>query len=72
MKFNIVLPRVSGGPIGVAYSATEGLGWAHKSGILSYGGSRVGSLKLNIELPRFSGGPIGVQYSATEGLGWAH
>ena len=34
MKFNIELPRVSGGPIGVAYSATEGLGWAHRSGIL--------------------------------------
>jgi hypothetical protein len=62
LKLNIELPRVSGGPIGVAYSATEGLGWAHRSGILSYGGSRVGSLKLNIELPRFSGGPIGVQY----------
>ena len=62
MKFNIVLPRVSGGPIGVAYSATEGLGWAHRSGILSYGGSRVGSLKLNIELPRVSCGPIRVEY----------
>ena len=62
MKLNIELPRVSGGPIGVAYSATEGLGWAHRSGILSYGGSRVGSLKLNIELPRVSGKLIGVEY----------
>ena len=62
LKLNIELPRVSGGPIGVAYSATKGLGWAHRSGILSYGGSQVGSLKLNIELWRGSGTLIGVEY----------
>ena len=48
MKLNIELPRVSGGPIGVAYSATEGLGWAHR--------------EWNIELRRVSGGLIEAEY----------
>ena len=29
LEVNIELPRGSGGLIGVQYSATEGLGWAH-------------------------------------------
>ena len=29
LKFNIELPRVLGGLIGVEYWAVEGLGWAH-------------------------------------------
>jgi len=31
LEFNIELPGVSGGLIGVEYSATKGLGWAHWS-----------------------------------------
>ena len=31
LKFNIELPRVSGGLIGVEYWATEGLRWAEYS-----------------------------------------
>ena len=54
----IELRRLSGKLIGVEYSATKGLGWAHWSGKLGYQGSRVASLKLNIELPRVSGQPL--------------
>ena len=62
LEFNIELLRVSCGLIGAEYLATEGLGWAHWSCILSYQGSQVRSLEFHIELPRVSGGPIAVEY----------
>ena len=62
LKFNIELPKVSGGLLEAQYLATNGLWWAHWSCIFSYLVSRVGLLKFNIELPRASGGLIGVEY----------
>ena len=62
MKFNIELPKVSGGLLEAQYLATNGLWWAHWSALLSYRWSWVGSLDLNIQLPRVSGELIEVAY----------
>jgi hypothetical protein len=46
--------------MGVQYSTTEDVCWAHESLIFNYGGCPMSPWEFNIQLRRMSTGPMGV------------